>query len=56
MRSAPFIWIGMFLGSTIGGFIPELWGASFLSLSSVLLTAVGGFIGLWIGYQMTQNF
>ncbi len=42
----------MFVGSTIGGFIPNLWGASFLSMSSILLTAVGGFVGIWIGFKL----
>ena len=56
MQSRSFIWIGVFVGSTVGGFIPELWGASFLSFSSVLLTAAGGFAGLWVGYKITQNF
>jgi uncharacterized membrane protein YeaQ/YmgE (transglycosylase-associated protein family) len=44
------IWIGVLIGSTIGGFIPELWGADMFSYSSVLLSGVGGFIGLWIAY------
>jgi predicted MFS family arabinose efflux permease len=47
------IWIGILIGSTLGGFIPDLWGADMLSYSSVLLSAVGGFVGLWIGYKMS---
>jgi hypothetical protein len=46
------IWLGMFVGSTIGGFIPMLWGDGLLSLSSVFLTAVGGVIGIWLGYRL----
>lgn len=42
----------MIIGSTIGGYIPNLWGDSFLSFSSVILTAVGGLLGIWIGYKM----
>jgi len=49
MRSRGFIWLAVLAGSTIGGLIPELWGAGMLSYSSVLLGGVGGFIGLWIG-------
>jgi|GEM_PF-2528301 hypothetical protein len=26
MRSSSYIWIGIFIGSTVGGLIPELWG------------------------------
>jgi predicted MFS family arabinose efflux permease len=45
------IWIGVLIGSTIGGFVPELWGVDIFSYSSVLLSGVGGFIGLWIAYK-----
>jgi predicted MFS family arabinose efflux permease len=47
MRSS--IWIGIFIGSTIGGLIPELWGGDMLSYSGVLLSGVGAFAGLWLG-------
>ena len=53
MNSKPMIWIGMFIGSTIGGFIPSLWGSNFLSFSSILLTAVGGIIGIWLGFKLS---
>ncbi len=56
MQSRSLVWIGLTVGSTIGGLIPELWGASFLSLSSVFLTAVGGIAGIWLGFQISQNF
>jgi len=47
MRSA--IWIGIFIGSTVGGLIPELWGGDMFSYSGVLLSGVGAFVGLWLG-------
>ena len=46
----------MFVGSTIGGFIPKLWGASFFSLSSLILSVIGGFIGIWIGFKIGKLF
>jgi uncharacterized membrane protein YeaQ/YmgE (transglycosylase-associated protein family) len=46
------IWIGILIGSTIGGFIPELWGADLFSYSSVLLSGVGALVGLLIGYKL----
>jgi uncharacterized membrane protein YeaQ/YmgE (transglycosylase-associated protein family) len=46
------IWLGVLVGSTVGGFIPNLWGAGLLSYSSVVLSAVGGFVGLWLVYKM----
>jgi hypothetical protein len=47
------IWLGVLIGSTIGGFIPGLWGAGLLSYSAVLLSGIGGLVGLWLGYKMS---
>jgi predicted MFS family arabinose efflux permease len=47
------IWIGILIGSTIGGFIPDLWGAGLFSYSSVLLSGIGAIAGLWLGYRMS---
>jgi uncharacterized membrane protein YeaQ/YmgE (transglycosylase-associated protein family) len=47
------IWLGVLIGSVIGGFIPDLWGADLFSYSSVLLSTVGGLAGLWLGYKMS---
>jgi hypothetical protein len=30
------VWLGIFIGSTIGGLVPELWDASVFSYTSVL--------------------
>ncbi|HEV7701986.1 MAG TPA: hypothetical protein VGO63_00880 [Candidatus Paceibacterota bacterium] len=54
MNSKSLIWVFMFIGSTIGGFIPTLWGAGFLSISSVFLTAVGGILGIWLGFKLSS--
>jgi uncharacterized membrane protein YeaQ/YmgE (transglycosylase-associated protein family) len=47
------IWFGVLIGSVVGGFIPDLWGAGLFSYSSVLLSAIGAFAGLWLGYKMS---
>jgi uncharacterized membrane protein YeaQ/YmgE (transglycosylase-associated protein family) len=47
------IWLGVVIGSVIGGFIPDLWGADMFSYSSVLLSTVGALAGLWLGYKMS---
>ncbi len=49
MRSRGSTWLLIFIGSTIGGFIPELWGADLFSYSSVLFSGIGAFVGLWFG-------
>ena len=47
------IWLGVLIGSTVGGFLPGLWGAGLFSYSAVLLSGIGGFAGLWLGYKMS---
>ncbi len=48
------IWLGMIVGSAVGGFLPVLWGGSELSMASIILTAVGGFAGIWLGLKLSQ--
>jgi hypothetical protein len=55
MGSKKLIWLGMFIGSAIGGYVPSLWGDSLLSFSSVLLTAVGGILGIWAGFKLSND-
>ena len=52
MRSRAFVWLAIFIGSTIGGAIAELWGGGMLSYTSLLLSGIGGLIGLWIAIKM----
>ena len=54
MESKTTIWIGMFIGSAIGGYIPMLWGGSLFSFSSIILTAVGGLAGIWLGFKISN--
>lgn len=54
MNSKSLIWIFMFVGSAIGGFIPSLWGDSFFSMWSVVLTAVGGIAGIYLGFKLSN--
>lgn len=48
------IWLGMFVGSTIGGFVPALWHAGMFSLWSIVLSTVGGIAGIWVAWKMTR--
>ncbi len=52
MRSNRSIWLLIFLGSTIGGLIPEIWGADLFSYSSLLFSGIGAFVGLWLGVSL----
>lgn len=55
MSSKRTIMIGMILGSTLGGWLPSLWGAGAFSLTSILLATVGGLLGIWIGYRIANG-
>ena len=45
------IWLGILIGSTLGGLIPSLWDADMLSYSTLVLSGIGAFVGLWIAYK-----
>ena len=44
----------MIVGSGIGGYVPLLWGASYFSFTSVICTAIGGFLGIWIMFKLSR--
>ncbi len=54
MYSQKTIWIGMIVGSTLGGLAPLLWGGSEFSFSGVILSSVGAMLGIWWGVKVAQ--
>lgn len=48
------IWLGMFVGSTIGGYAPILLGADMLSPWSLIGSMVGGIAGIVAGYKLGE--
>lgn len=48
------VWLGMFVGSTIGGFVPELWGDSAFSLAAVFTSGIGAILGIWLGFRISR--
>lgn len=54
MSTKSFYYLVVLIGSTIGGFIPTLWGAGWFSFSSVLFSGLGGIVGIVIVYQMNN--
>lgn len=52
MSPKSLIWIGMSIGSTVGAYVPALWGGSMLSFSSIILSAVGGIAGIYAGFKL----
>jgi Mg/Co/Ni transporter MgtE len=56
MNTKTLVWVGMIVGTTVGGMLPMLWGDGYLSMSSVLLTMVGGILGIYIGFKLGTMF
>ena len=53
MSTKKAVWILVLLGSVIGSYIPVLlFNSSFLSITSILGSGVGGIIGIWIGLKI----
>jgi len=42
-----------FVGMTVGGYVPVLWGASAFSLMSLLFAGIGGVAGVWVGARLS---
>ncbi|MBI3872637.1 MAG: hypothetical protein HY304_06145 [candidate division Zixibacteria bacterium] len=55
MNTKSLIWIGMFVGSTVAGFLPYLWGEGMLSISGFVCSSVGGLLGIWVGYRVGNS-
>lgn len=56
MSRKTLIYVSMIVGTTAGGYLPLLWGDTMFSMTSVLLTAVGGFLGIYVGFKLSQGF
>lgn len=46
------VMLGMIFGSTIGGYLPTLFGVSAFSLFSIIGGAVGGILGIWLTFKL----
>jgi hypothetical protein len=56
MNQKFLIWLGVFVGGTVGSYVPVLFGAGLLSFSSVIASTIGGLAGIWVGYKLSQWF
>jgi hypothetical protein len=55
MGSKTLIWIGLFIGSTVGGWLGALvGGGDWLSWQGLLGTTLGSFLGIYLGYKANQ--
>ena len=44
----------MIIGSAIGGYLPIVWGGNLFSFSAIFLTALGGMLGIWLGFKISR--
>ena len=54
MSQKSAVMTGMIVGSIMGGYLPVLWGADFLSYWGIITSTVGGLLGIYIGYKLSQ--
>jgi len=54
MNTRAFVWIGIFVGSTIGSFVPLLWGGDLISYSSIIFSGIGALAGIWLAYKLSH--
>ncbi|HKC04722.1 MAG TPA: hypothetical protein VKC54_02530 [Patescibacteria group bacterium] len=55
MSDKTLYYIAVFLGSVIGGYIPTLWGAGWLSISSLFFSTIGAIIGIIIIWNLLNK-
>jgi hypothetical protein len=42
-------------GGLVGGYVPELWGASGFSLGAILFSLLGAAAGIWFGVRVSDG-
>ncbi len=54
MPAKILVFLGMTVGSIIGGYLPALFGVSLLSYTSITTSTVGGLLGIWVVFKLSQ--
>lgn len=49
------LWMCLVLGSTLGGFVPEAWGASGFGVASIVGSAIGAIVGVWAAARISAS-
>lgn len=55
MSKKSMVWLCVGFFSIVGGYIPILFGSSLFSYSSMLGNTIGGLIGIWIGFKISDG-
>jgi len=57
MTNKRIVTIGAVIGMTLGAVMPMLWGDyDTFGMASLLLTMVGGFVGIWLAVWLGKRF
>ncbi len=54
MSNRSLYFLGAGIGGTAGGLLPGLWGASDFSGWGILLSTIGGLLGVWLAYKLSN--
>ncbi|MFA6601944.1 MAG: hypothetical protein WCT02_03770 [Candidatus Paceibacterota bacterium] len=54
MSRKTLTWIGVFVGGTVGGYVPVLFGAEMFSFAAIIGNTVGGILGIWAGFKLSE--
>ena len=54
MSRKSIIMFGMTIGSIAGAYLPVLLGADTLSFTSLFGSGIGGILGIWLAFKITQ--
>lgn len=54
--SRKLIWLGLFVGSSAGGYLPSLFGAGLFSGWGILGSVVGGVAGIFGGHYLGERW
>lgn len=46
--------LGMIVGSTVGGFVPTIFGVDLFSHWSIVGNIFGGLLGIYVAYKFSQ--
>ncbi|QQR77243.1 MAG: hypothetical protein IPJ67_03800 [Candidatus Moraniibacteriota bacterium] len=49
------IFFFLIVGSSVGGYVPVLWGGSVFSIASIFWSMIGGFVGIYVGFVIGRK-
>ncbi len=56
MNSKHLIWLCAIVLGYLGGFVPTLFGAGSISMAAVVGNMIGGLLGVYVGFKLSQMF